>query len=201
MSANTSDLLDVARTGAKQERGALLERYRNYLELLAQVELGCRLQCKVDTSDVVQETFLEAHRKFDRFRGTSEPQFVGWLREILLSRIAVVMRHYIGTKGRDVRREHSMAVDFSQSSAAIDQGLLAISSTPSQEAMRREQGVLLADALARLPEHYREVLVLRHLEDLTFPEVAQRMNRTVYSVKKVWGRAVPMLRQLLRDMT
>ncbi|MGQ0637492.1 MAG: sigma-70 family RNA polymerase sigma factor [Planctomycetaceae bacterium] len=201
MSADTTELLVQARAGSEHDRGVLLERYRNYLELLARVELGRRLQRKVDTADVVQETFLEAHRNFHRFRGASESEFIGWLREILGSRIADLVRRYVGTKGRDVRRERPLSVDFDQSSRVLDRGMVALNSTPSQQVIRREQGLLLAEALARLPDNYREVLVLRHLEELTFPQVAERMDRTLNSVKKLWVRAVALLRRSLRDMT
>ena len=75
--------------------------------------------------------------------------------------------------------------------------LVAAGSSPSQHAARREQALLLAEGLERLPEDYREVLILRHLEGLTFPEVAARMGRTVMSVKKLWARALPALRDSL----
>ena len=77
-----------------------------------------------------------------------------------------------------------------ESSRSLDGGFGLVQSTPSQQAARREQAVLLAEALARLPEDYREVIILRHLEGLTFPEVAERMGRTVDSVKKLWARGL-----------
>src|SRR5438045_1157805 len=83
--------------------------------------------------------------------------------------------------------------------AALGRGLVAVQSSPSQQASRREQSVLLAEALARLPPEWRELLILRHLEGLTFPEVAQRMGRTVDSVKKLWPRALANLRRLLEN--
>ena len=85
--------------------------------------------------------------------------------------------------------------DLDQSSRAIDPGLVAEQSTPSQRASRREQAVLLADALDRLPADYREVIILRHLEGLTFPEVARRMGRSLDSVEKLWMRGLARLRQ------
>jgi RNA polymerase sigma-70 factor (ECF subfamily) len=178
-----------------------LESYRVYLDLLARIEIGRRLRKKVDASDVVQETFLEAHRNFGTFRGSSEAEFVAWLRSILAARIANLVRHFVGTQARDVRREEGLEVDLDQSSKAIDRGLFALQSTPSQQVVRREQGVLLAAALARLPDEYREVVVLRHLEELPFPEVAARMGRTVDSVQKLWVRALARLRQSAKDFS
>lgn len=199
MSLETANLLEQAKQGTDAARGRLLENYRTYLELLARVEIGRRLQTKIDTADIVQDTFLEAHRNFASFRGTGEKAFVAWLRSILASRVANVVRHYVLTQGRDVRREQAIDVDLDHSSRAFNGGLFAAQSTPSQQVARREQGVLLAEALMRLSEDYREVIVLRHLEELSFPEVAGRMNRTVDSVEKLWVRALARLRQLMRD--
>jgi RNA polymerase sigma-70 factor (ECF subfamily) len=83
----------------------------------------------------------------------------------------------------------------------LDRGLVAQQSSPSQQAARREQAVLLADALEQLPEDYREVLVLRHLEALTFPEVAARMGRSLDSVEKLWMRGLVRLRQVMGAVT
>ena len=171
--------------------------YRRYLALLARVQIGQRLQGKVDAEDLVQETFLEAHRNFPRFQGTSEAQFILWLRQILAAKLATLVRHYLGTQGRDVRMEREIEGAFDRSSVLLDRGLVAAQSSPSQQASRREQAVLLADALAELPADYREAIVLRHLEALTFPEVAQRMERSLDSVQKLWMRALVQLRQLL----
>lgn len=199
MPAPTLNLLSEARAGSDAARGSLLEQYRVYLELLARVELGRRLQTKVDAADLVQETFLEAHRNFALFRGQSEAEFVAWLREILAGRICNLLRRYLGTKGRDLRREQPWNVDLDQSSRALDRGFFALQSTPSQHAARREQGVLLAEALARLPADYRETVVLRHFEELTFPEIADRMGRSVDSVQKLWVRALASLKQQMRE--
>lgn len=198
MPVDTSRLLSLAREGVEASRGELLEGYRAYLELLARVEIGRRLQNKVDTADVVQETFLEAHRNFGRFRGTTEGEFIAWLRGILAARIANLVRHYVGTQGRDIRREQALEIDLDQSSRAIDRGLAVLQSTPSQQVVRREQGLLLAEALAQLSTDYREVIVLRHLEELSFPDVAERMGRSLDSVQKLWVRGLARLRQLMK---
>lgn len=201
MPPETVSLLERARQGENAIRGTLLEGYRNYLELLARIELGRRLQTKVDAADLVQETFLEAHRNFGLFRGQSEAEFVGWLRGILAARIADLVRHYLGTQGRDLRRERGLQINLDQSSRAFDRGLVALQSTPSQQMARRELRVVFADALARLPEEYREVIVLRHFEELSFADVASRMNKTVDSVQKLWVRGLARLRQFVGHMT
>lgn len=187
-------LLQEARGGNEPARGHLLQLYRNYLKLLARLQIGRRLQGKVDASDLVQETFLEAHRDFEQFRGCSEEELVSWLRQIMVSNLANLVRHYYGAKRRDVRLERELAADLDRSSQALQFGLADKQSSPSQKAARRERAVLLADALEQLPNDYREVLVLRHLEELPFPEVARRMGRSLDSVQKLWARGLAQLK-------
>jgi RNA polymerase sigma-70 factor (ECF subfamily) len=175
--------------------------YRDYLTLLARTQIGRRLRSKTDPGDLVQETFLEAHRHFALFHGNTEAELVSWLRQILAGRLARLVRHYLGTQRRDVRLERDLVAELDQSSRLLDQGLVALSSSPSQQAVRREQAVFLADALEQLPPHYREVLILRHVEGLSFPEVAQRMDRSLLSVKKLWARALPCLRDALGELS
>jgi RNA polymerase sigma-70 factor (ECF subfamily) len=168
--------------------------------LLARLQISRRLQGKIDADDLVQETFLEAYADFAQFRGTTEAELTGWLRQILTSNAITLARRYYGTQRRDVRLERELADELArleQSSAVLDQGLIAPESSPSQQASKREQAVLLADALKRLPEDYREVIILRQLEGLSFPEVAQRMERSPDSVRKLWMRALTRLRQVL----
>jgi RNA polymerase sigma-70 factor (ECF subfamily) len=192
-------LLRQARANDGAALGQLLELYHGYLALLARLQIGRRLQGKIDAADLVQETFLEAHRHFAQFAGTTEAEFVSWLRQILAGRLAKLVRHYLGTQRRNVRLERALAAEMEESSRALDRGLATSSSSPSDRAARREQAVLLASALEQLPEDYREVLILRHLEGLTFPDVARRMGRTLLSVKKLWARALPRLRECLGE--
>jgi RNA polymerase sigma-70 factor (ECF subfamily) len=189
------ELLGRARAGEDAARGQLLELYRNYLTLLARLQIGRRLRGKVDAADLVQETFLKAHRDFASFRGGTEPELVSWLRRILAASLAMLFRRYCGTRRRDIRLECELELE--QSSRILDHGLVAPDSSPSSRAARREQAVLLADALGDLPGDYREAIILRHMEGLTFPEVAGQMGRTVDSVKKLWIRGLALLRRSL----
>jgi RNA polymerase sigma-70 factor (ECF subfamily) len=199
MSATTTpdELLRQARSGGAEQLGELLEVYRRYLHLLARIEIGRNLQAKLDASDLVQDTLLEAHRNFPKFEGSSETQFVCWLRRIMAANLANILRRYLGTQGRDARLERELGVRLDQSSRLLDRGLVDRGSSPSHQASRREQAVLLADALEKLPADYREVIVLRHLEGLTFPEVSQRMGRSLDSVEKLWVRGLAQLRQVM----
>lgn len=193
---NPQQKLLEAQLGGEAAVGSLLELYRNYLRLLARAEIGRRLQGKLDASDLVQETMLEAHRNFGRFQGSEEPQFVSWLRQILAAKVTNLVRHYFGTQGRDVRLEQALAAEVDHSSRMLGQDLMASVTSPSVQAVRREQAVLLADALEKLPKDYKEVIILRHIEGLPFAAVARRMERTEDSVQKLWLRALARLRQV-----
>jgi RNA polymerase sigma-70 factor (ECF subfamily) len=197
---DADQLILRAQAGDRDALGQLLERYRNYLLLLARVQIGRRLQGKFDAADVVQETFLRAYGKLGQFQGASEAEFVGWLREVLASRLAGLVRHYCGTRARNISLERELTRELDQSSRVLDQGLVASGSSPSHQAARHEQAVALADALEQLPAHYREVILLHQVEDLSFPEVAQRMERSLDSVKNLWIRALTRLRTLLEDL-
>ncbi len=192
------ELLSLARDGEAEALGALLALYRNYLTLLARTQIQQDLQSKADASDLVQEAFAEAQRGFAQFQGTSEQELMKWLRSILARRIARLVRHY-RTQRRDVRLERQLGLALDQSSLALERALEAEQTTPSRAATRRENAVLLADALEGLAEPYRDVLTLRHLEGLDFDSVAKRMDRTVDSVKNLWSRALAQLRRRLSE--
>ncbi len=194
------ELLRNALCGDSASFGLLLATYTRYLALLARLRIGRDLQGKADPDDLVQETFLEAHRNFGQFRGKTVAEFLAWLRQILAGRLAMLVRHYLGARGRDVRLERQIGADLDQSSYGMADVLVSPVSSPSGQAARHEQAVLLADALAALPEHYREVIVLRHLEGLSFPEVAARMQRSGDSVQKLWVRALALLRRSFAEI-
>ena len=190
-------MLCLAQAGDGEALGRLLELYRNYLTLLARLQINRRLQGKFDASDLIQETFLKAHGRFGQFRGRTEAELVSWLRRILATTLVSLVRHYFRRRRRDVRLERELVAGIEESSRVLEGELVARQSSPSHEASRREQAVLLAEALGQLPADYREVLILRHLEGLPFPEVARRMDRTAGSVEKLWIRALARLRRSL----
>jgi RNA polymerase sigma-70 factor, ECF subfamily len=192
------DLLSAARQGDGGALGLLLERYRNYLTLLAELKTGKLLREKVDAHDVIQDVFLAAARSFGQFRGTSEAELLAWLRQILACALADLGRHHTAAR-RDARLERRLAQDLDRSSQALAGGLAASITSPSQHAVRRERAVLVADALKELPEDYARVVALHHLEGLTFPEVAERMDRSLDSVKQLWMRALGRLRRAVEE--
>jgi RNA polymerase sigma-70 factor (ECF subfamily) len=197
---NTKDyrrLLQSARQGSSEQVGQLLDAYRSYLSLLARLHIKGQLRGKADESDLVQETFLAAHKHFLQFRGATEEELLAWLRQIMASKLANLARRYVVASGRAVNLERQMADDLDRSSISLSAMIAADDSSPSGQAARREQAILLADALEQLPDDYREVIVLRHLEELSFPEVAMRMGRTLDSVKNLWTRALARLKRSL----
>ncbi|MDX2039455.1 MAG: sigma-70 family RNA polymerase sigma factor [Isosphaeraceae bacterium] len=198
-SATPEHLLALAKQGDGSALGRLLALYDNYLMLLARLQVGKRLQVKVEPRDLIQETFLEATRGFAHFQGETEREFIAWLRRIFAAVISNQVRKYFGTRRRDVRLERGLADDLDRSSMALDRRLIAQGSSPSRQVARREEAVRLANALEALPEDYREVIILRHLEDLSFAEVAQRMGRSEHSVKNLWARALARLRRRMDD--
>lgn len=192
--AKADQLLAEALRGSGESLGALLEVYRGYLYLQARAQLDLRLRSRANPSDVVQDTFLQACRHFDQFRGRTTRELLGWLRRILAHRVARLAEQQVQAGKRTVRREVSLDRPPGDS-AAEPLTLASPGSSPSTHAQRRESADWLAGQLARLPDDYREVLVLRHLEGLPFADVAQRMNRTPGAVRVLWLRALDRLRR------
>ncbi len=193
-------LLDAARAGLTEELGPLLQHYRNYLRILADAQIGRRLQARVSPSDMVQETMLEAVRDFQQFGGQTEREFLGWLRQILINNLLRVVEKHVSAGKRDVRKEvpiNGLAADMDRTAASFERILASPVSSPSRAAHRREVGVLVADHLADLSEMHREVIILRNLQGLPFDEVARRMERTSGAVRMLWLRAMERFRELL----
>jgi RNA polymerase sigma-70 factor (ECF subfamily) len=188
-------LLDAVRHGDADAQGLILARYRPWLLVLARLHHHDRVQGKFDASDVVQQTLLEACRALPQFRGQTEAELLAWLRQVLAHVLAHELRRYQGTRQRDVGREISLDQALAQSSQRLADLLAASGPTPSQQAVRHEQELLLADVLARLPDDYREVIVLRNLEGLTHEEIARRMDRSVGAVRMLWVRALARVRE------
>jgi RNA polymerase sigma-70 factor (ECF subfamily) len=189
-------LLEDARAGNAAARGELLELYRNYLRLVARSLISSALRVKLEPSDLVQGTFLKAHREFTQFAGRSEPELVAWLRRILVRSLANQVKHH-RRQARNHQRQESLEALLDRSSISIQQALASSISSPSEQASRREQAVLLADALNRLPDDYREAFIRRTLEHVPFQTIAEEMGRSVGAVRMLWTRAVKRLTQML----
>jgi RNA polymerase sigma-70 factor (ECF subfamily) len=187
-------LLAALRQGDAAARGEILLGYQPWLQLLARMQIDTRFQGKVAASDIVQQTLLEACRDLPQFRGTTEPELLAWLRQILAHVLAHEIRRYRGTQQRDLDREVSLEDALAQSSQRLGAMLADSGPSPSAGAAQREQEVQLAEVLARLPDDYREVIILRNLEGLSHEEVAHRMGRGTGAVRMLWVRALAALK-------
>jgi RNA polymerase sigma-70 factor (ECF subfamily) len=198
---SVSELIRRCRQGEAAAREQLFERYRHYLRLLAQAQLGRYLRAKCDPSDLVQQTLLEAHRDFHRFDGQQEPEFLAWLRQILAHNLYNEARRFTAQQ-RNAAREVSleqMQAGVEHSSAVLGRCLPDKIQSPSSVAANREAAVLLANQLARLPADYQTVLLLRVFEGLSAEEVAERMNRSAGAVRMLQMRALMALREELGE--
>jgi len=173
-----------------------LEVYRDYLCLLARLQLSPRLQAKLDASDIVQQAILEAHQCRAQFRGQSEAEWLAWLRAILAHTLAAAGRHF-STEGRDVGRERSLEAELQRSSSRLECLLVADHTSPSERASRYEELVRLAQAMAHLPEDQRQVIELHHLKGLSVAEVAMLMDRSRPAVVGLLFRGLNRLREML----
>ncbi len=184
--------LATAREGSDQALGDVLEACRAYLLSIAERELDGPLRAKGGASDLVQETFLEAHRDFPQFQGTTEGELLAWLRRMLLNNLNNFARHYKTTDKRRMQREVFLDPHASEGSATP---VPADTPTPSRQVMAEEQSKALLSALEGLPDDYRQVMQLRYLEGLTFEEVAEKMGRTNNAVRQLWVRAISRLQK------
>jgi RNA polymerase sigma-70 factor (ECF subfamily) len=192
-----ADLIRRAQQGDDEARERLFASCRSYLGFAARAQLESWLKVKVDASDLVQQTMLEAHCDFERFQGDSERQLLAWLRKILLHNVADFVRHYRGTAKRQVRREVPFANRAESGPPAGAPEPAAPGASPSQEFLRRDNELRLMDALERLPPDYQEVILLRNLQRLPFNEVAEQMGRSRPAVQMLWKRAIDKLRDVM----
>ncbi|HEX4142181.1 MAG TPA: sigma-70 family RNA polymerase sigma factor [Pirellulales bacterium] len=189
-------LLDRARGGDAQAEERLLTMCRNYLSVIARRQIGSWLRPKVDASDLVQQTLLEAHRGMAHFEGRSREEWLAWLRQILARNAVDFVRHYQQAEKRCVGREVSLTVQGPAASDAVGFEPPDPADSPSQLVMQWERELQVADALTQLAADYQQVVLLRNVEQLPFDEVARRMNRSRPAVQMLWMRAIHQLQTL-----
>jgi RNA polymerase sigma-70 factor (ECF subfamily) len=175
-----------------------LDRFRAYLHLLARLNLATRLRGKIDPSDVVQQTLLQAYQNAGQFRGRGDAELAAWLRQILANHLARLIRDF-GRDKRDVAAERSLEAELDASSVRLVDWLAAVQSSPSDRAARDENAVRLASALAELPEPQREALVLQHWQGLSLAEIGERLDRTPAAVAGLIKRGLKSLRESLHE--
>lgn len=178
--------------------GPTLERYRNYLQILARIHLDPRLQGKLDSVDVVQQTMLQAYQNLDQFRGQSEGELAAWLRQILARCLANAVRDFTRAK-RDVKLERSIADAVDASSARLEAWLAVEQSSPSLKVQKKEESLRLAEALNQLPEAQREALILQHWQGWSLAQIGVHLDRTPAAVAGLIKRGLKQLRILLQE--
>jgi RNA polymerase sigma-70 factor (ECF subfamily) len=173
-----------------------LDQYRNYLKVLADLQLNPQLNAKGGASDIVQQTMLDAHRDMAQFRGKTDAELKAWLKVILTRNLLTVVRRY-GTKKRATDREFALEDRIEQSSNALCHQLVADQTSPSMAVMKREQSELIANALLKLLEDERTAVVLKHFHDWSVADIARHLSRTEASVAGLLRRGLKKLREEL----
>ncbi|MFM7360174.1 MAG: sigma-70 family RNA polymerase sigma factor [Actinomycetota bacterium] len=177
-----------------------IEQYRGYLQAVARLQLSARpwLAGKLDSSDLVQKTFVRAYEHCEQYRGGSDAELAGWLRQILNRVLANELRHW-GQARRDVGAEQSLEQELDASGYRLDQMLQADQTSASQRAQRGERAERLAEAIEDLPEEQRVVVLARHCRGLGLQEIAEETGRTAASVAGLLRRGLATLREQLGE--
>lgn len=187
MTREVHEGIDAARGGDSAALGEVLEAFRQYLTLLAHRGLGSGLATKAGASDLVQETFLAAHRGIGGFRGSTQAEWRAWLEAILHHQLANLRRAH-----RDTRKRRG---EPAAGGVRLDDRVLDTITPPSLSLQRRERDTALEDALRRLPAHYQQVIRWHHDDGLTFEAIGTRLSISADGARKLWGRALVRLRR------
>ncbi|MFO1001435.1 MAG: sigma-70 family RNA polymerase sigma factor [Planctomycetaceae bacterium] len=181
-------LFQDAKAGSADALGELLQSFRDYLTVIADVELGSDLKAKVSASDLVQESCMEACRDFNRFPGTTSDDFRLWLRRVFLNNLANVVRGFRHTAKRDISKEIPLLHQH------VASGTTA---APGNAFIRDEELDAVRLAIQSLPEHFQQVITLHNYQRLPFEEIALRMHRSLDAVRKLWARGIEVLQREL----
>jgi RNA polymerase sigma-70 factor (ECF subfamily) len=183
-------LLDRARKGDRTALGDLLEQFRPYVRVLVQVAWHGGGTARQDSSDLIQDTMVVVQQAFPQFRGTSVPEFAGWLRTLTLRVIQQALRSHVATGKRSVCREEILQT--------LDHLVAPTATGPEEEARRQEQAAAVALALDRLPADMQLVLHGRFFEGLSYADLSARLQRTEGTLRVLYTRALRRLREELQ---
>jgi len=187
----------LARAGQPEALNELLEAHRNYLRVLAASCLHHEMRGKADPSDIVQETLLKVHQNFIHFRGTTELEWMAWLRKVLVNHLSDFQKGFRRER-RSVTREQPLENLVDRSSAMLRNLGPAPGPSPSQEAQRREAAALVADAIAELEPEDRDVVILRNLHELDWNAVGERTGLSPDAARMRWARAMQRVGESLK---
>jgi RNA polymerase sigma-70 factor, ECF subfamily len=196
MMFDSDSILEQARAGDEKAKGELLERFRPYLNVLAQRHLDERLRGRLDFTDIVQTTFLEASRDFQDFRGDSIDSLLSWLRNILRNNVHTAHQQHLATQKRSARLETKLSIpsESGGSSLGMEHLIPSETSTPSQRLMKNEAAAILATYLEQIPETQQEAIRLRYLEGLSLKEISDKMGKSEMAVAGLLKRGLRALR-------
>ncbi len=198
---HTSKLLEAALAGDTEAVGKLLDHFKPYLIVIAQRQLDERLRGRMDPSDVVQTTFLEAHQDFAKFQGKEINTFLSWLRNILHNNIETAHQKHLAARKRSAKLETSGQKPIgSDDGRSLMDILPSESSSPSQRVMRDEAAASLAECLLKLPETQAEAIRLRYLEGWSLKNISERMEKSEMAVAGLLKRGLKSLRSDLAGL-
>jgi len=200
--ADSAYLIERARAGDPEALNSLLGQYRDRLRRMVEMRLDTRLQARFDASDVVQEAYVEVAERLNEYlRDPKLPLFL-WLRLVVGERLMKLHRYHLGTQMRDAGREVSLYRGAlpAASSAALAAQLLGRHTSPTQAVLRAERILRLQEALNTLDPMDREVLSLRHFEELTAAETARVLAIEESAAAKRYFRALRRLKEILVAM-
>jgi RNA polymerase sigma-70 factor (ECF subfamily) len=200
--SSTDRLLNRAASGDKLAVSELLTRHRKRLRQMISVRMDHRLAARVDPSDVVQDVLAEASKRLPQYLRRRPIPFYPWLRQLAWNRLVDLYRFHVTGAKRAVDREAEFAAALSDASVmALGKRLVASGTTPSRNLLRKELRQRVRAALEQLPDHHREVLVMRHLEQLSIKEIAAVSGVTEGTVKSRLFRGMEQLHYLLDDQS
>lgn len=188
-------LCSAARAGDRQALGSLTELFRPYLLRIASDELNPGLQAKFGKSDMVQQALFEAQQAFCDFAGTTEKEFLNWMRRILRNNLIDESRRYFDTDIRDIKRE--LSLDEIQA-ASMGEELRCTHRSTLEELVIAEKEIVLKECMGQLPGEFQQVIHLRHVDSLSFAEIGKLLNKSEEAARKTWFRALQRLRRDLK---
>jgi RNA polymerase sigma-70 factor (ECF subfamily) len=201
-SADTVRLLERARAGDQAALAEIFARHRDRLRRMVELRLDRRLQARLDPSDVIQDAYLEVAQRLEGYlKEPNLPLFL-WLRLVVGEQLINLHRHHLGTQMRDAGLEVSLYRGAlpEASSAALAAQLLGKHTSPTQAAVRAERLLRIQEALNSLDPLDREIISLRHFEQLSRAESAQALGIEESAASKRYIRALKRLKSILADM-
>lgn len=185
-----SSLIQTAKSGCDLAMIELITQFESYALLIAKSHINGSLQSKFGASDVVQMSLLEAHESISQFEGSSEIEFRGWLRRIVINNLLDQSKQFTKTRKRSIAREDS----------ATNVGLQpSKQQTPSSILSREESDDELRKLVDELPERQKLVVEARHRFGLSYFSIAQQLQISEVSARQLWSRAIRSLRQDLKE--